>query len=716
MLALLFQLQTAALRPVADTATYATPALERLVADASARNQRVPPSLGGYRASVESEISLGFLDALAGREKTTSVEQVASSLAWERTGEFEQHVTGYRSQTLGPQFATLGFFRSAWAVPSLYGNRLALLFGREYSRESAGRGAPRADSATMWAVHPLSDDRETVYRYTGGDTVEALHAGARTVRIVKIEVTPRASLPQGTVVFTGEVDLDAERRQVVRMRGSFARVERPVTGLAGMLRGPLRLEAVAYVELVNGEFEGAFWLPQYQRFEGQAGAPLLGDDKAIFRIVSTFRQYDIRTRAAVAVDTLRVVPHVLSFASRDSLSSYRSWRAEIGDATSQVRAVDFDDVAPPRARATGEAIVDWRPESATDAVHINRIEGPFTGVSARLRLRDALPGAVVRATAGYAWSERTVRGRLSAELTRGVWRYAVRGGRALDPTNDFTGSVDSIGVFSALFGQDDFDYVDRRYATALATRLFTGIDALARVEAGWAQDRQATMHLARSPLGGDPFLPDRGVDAGDYLRSGLTFEWHPDADAEFLQTGTGAALRYVRGDGQLRFQRIEGRFTTRRNYGQWTVAMHLAGGVVSGATPPQELFEVGRELGLPGYGYKQFAGEQAAVARGSALYRLGVLGAPVHLYRRYWLPALDPALVLSLQSAWTGVTSEAARSAMLRLAPGAATTGDARSSVAAGLRFFGGTVGFDVARPLDHVAPWSVRLAIGRAL
>ena len=127
MLALLFQLQTAALRPVADTATYATPALERLVADASARNQRVPPSLGGYRASVESEISLGFLDALAGREKTTSVEQVASSLAWERTGEFEQHVTGYRSQTLGPQFATLGFFRSAWAVPSLYGNRLALL-------------------------------------------------------------------------------------------------------------------------------------------------------------------------------------------------------------------------------------------------------------------------------------------------------------------------------------------------------------------------------------------------------------------------------------------------------------------------------------------------------------------------------------------------------------------------------------------------------------
>ena len=87
---------------------------------------------------------------------------MASDLAWERTGEFEQHVTGYRSQSLGPQFSSLGFFRNAWAVPSLYGNRLALLFGRDSSSRPRRGRKTGADDATSWAIHPLADDREKV--------------------------------------------------------------------------------------------------------------------------------------------------------------------------------------------------------------------------------------------------------------------------------------------------------------------------------------------------------------------------------------------------------------------------------------------------------------------------------------------------------------------------------------------------------------------------
>lgn len=72
-----------------DTATYPTPALRVLVTEASHLNARVPPSFGRYRASVESEISYG--NQADEREMAVSLEQIASTLTWTRTGEFEQH-------------------------------------------------------------------------------------------------------------------------------------------------------------------------------------------------------------------------------------------------------------------------------------------------------------------------------------------------------------------------------------------------------------------------------------------------------------------------------------------------------------------------------------------------------------------------------------------------------------------------------------------------
>ena len=211
-----------------DTATYSSPALRMLVSEAVRVNNHVPAGLGGYTAKLESEIAIGERDG-AGHETEESIEQVASSLRWRRTGDFEQHVIGYRSQTLGLQFATIGFFRNAWVVPSLYGNRLALLFGIDTTRRRPGTAGSRpsitdrsADPrTTLEAVHPLSLDRERLYRFSGGDTVEKLKIGDREIRIVRVIVAPRESLPYRTVVFSGEMDLDADRKHVVRMRGSF---------------------------------------------------------------------------------------------------------------------------------------------------------------------------------------------------------------------------------------------------------------------------------------------------------------------------------------------------------------------------------------------------------------------------------------------------------------------------------------------------------------
>ena len=389
---------------------------------------------------------------------------------------------------------------------------------------------------------------------------------------------------------------------------------------------------------------------------------------------------------------------------------------------------DFRDVAPRQWREDGTPVVRVQAERISDLARFNRIEGIFTGAGVSARMRDAAPGLTLRTLGGYAWSERTARGRVSAVLARDAWTYAVRAGRSLDITNDFRNVLDSGSSLGALFGQDDYDYVDRYSAGASATRMFAKRTTLARVELGWADDRTVFNHVARGPIGGQLYLPNRGIDAGTWLRSALTLEWHPDEAAEFMRPGFGAALRYLRGDGQLNFQRTELRLNARTNTGPWTFASRLDAGVVFGDPPPQQLFELGSTEGLPGYDYKVFAGNQAAVVRGLAMYHLHLFMAPIRLTQRYWLPAAAPALAVSFQGGWTGASNDAARAAILRLGSQAATgqaltglvtpvsvvTGNARESVSAGIRFFGGTVGFSIARPLDRGATWKWQMDFGQ--
>ena len=375
-------------------------------------------------------------------EMAATLEQFASELTWDRRGEFEQHVIGYRQQAMGLQFSTLGFLRNSWAVPSLYGNRLALLFGSDSTRRRPGSGS--MDRRTMFAVHPLSDDRERFYRYGGGDTVQALKIGDRTIRIVRIEVVPRGVLPARSVVFSGEMDLDVDRKHIVRMRGAFAVAgDEPQSPLGNILKAT-RLEGIAYVELVNSEVNQAFWLPSYQRFEAQATSPLIGDAKAVFRIVSQFRDYEIETpeqAKLLAIDTLRTANHALTQATADSLGAFDKWREEIGSATSVTRADDFNDVSPARHRGEGPPTTEIQAERLTDLVRYNRIEGLYTGLGLAYHGNYRYPGFEYHLLGGYAWAERRIRARMSLELKHGRWNYAFRAGSVLDNTQLLYGAA-----------------------------------------------------------------------------------------------------------------------------------------------------------------------------------------------------------------------------------------------------------------------------------
>jgi hypothetical protein len=708
--------------------------LQELLADASRRN-RLPDDLVSYRTKVETEITM-LLRREEGAEAVAAVEQVASTLRWNRTGAYDQRVVGYRSQQVGANLSMLSLFQTGWLQPVLYGNRLRGArratgsgVARTTGRPNARVGTRPDGADTLPAVHPLAADREQFYRYSGGDTIVTMRAGDQVIPIAHVRVEPREGTTRDVVLFDGEMDLDASRGTLVRLRGYFVRPNAPRRRIGGALG-----DAVAFIEYENAQRLGSYWLPARQRIELQATLPMIGDGRAVIRIVSRFAEMQVNDTVLDAetlarADSLRLLARRrLTYASGDSLSRFGAWLADLGTMSTGLHADDFEDIAPDRWRRTGAPRLDFSAPRAADVFHFNRVEGAFTGAGLKWALRDRAPGVVVRANAGYAWSEGTVRGRLAVERTRGATTVEAHGGRSLDITNDFRVPFDSGNTFSALFGSlDAYDYVSRSGASASVTRRLPARAMLLRAEFGVHDDRYRPSSHVRSPFGGAAYRPNRGVDAGSYVRSAVMMEWHPDVSAEFVKPGVGARVSYERGDGTLAWERAELRVNGRRPWGPVVaVARADVGQVWGGRIPPQQLFELGKYQNLPGYADKEFAGSRSAVVRGSLQYTGPFLRNPVRLGRQLWLPAIAPGLSVGIQGGWADAPTDAARTAIDRLAvvdvqslaqyaPVARPTERVRGSVTAGLRFFGGALFVGGTRPVDSAGPWKTLVGFGQA-
>src|SRR4051812_2473404 len=271
MFALALFAQLAIAQPASDS-TYTTPALRAFIAAAATANRRVPDSLASYTSRIETETSLLIRDTL-GREHTAEVEQMATAAHWDRAGQYDLHIVGYRSQSVGVPYSTLTIVRG-WTVPSLYGERLSL-------GASVNRGS-RKSRDSLVAVHPFARDRDAYYQFSGGDTVTTLSAGTRRIPVVRIRVHPHFRSATPLSAFDGEIDLDGERMQIVRMRGQFVTIGGHPPLAARITQATLGMTAAAYVEFVNAEVDGKYWLPAFQRTEFQAGFAAFGESRPVF--------------------------------------------------------------------------------------------------------------------------------------------------------------------------------------------------------------------------------------------------------------------------------------------------------------------------------------------------------------------------------------------------------------------------------------------------
>jgi hypothetical protein len=674
--------------------TYASVALRALVARVSTTGRTIPTGLLNYTADVESEIGIALRTAApaqgigaggsardAGRERVLQVEQLATELSWMRSGVVEQHVVGYRSRSVTTTISALTVMRHPWVLPVLYGNRLQLMLNTGDSSD-AGHGIPPTLSRTstneaVLAIHPFASDRDSSYRFSGGDTVAILRLGKRDVTLVRITVEPRhVTQPQATLRFRGTIDVDAERAQIVRMHGQFV-VAGTRRSLMGRMLAPV-WRSMVFADLQNGEFDGQFWLPTTQRIETQVRSAIASDFRPIVRVVSRFRGYSVNLpesafgHAPAAPDTLAGLAR-LTFAPRDTLDHFAEWYGELGAATSAwARATDFDDVAPESWQSGGAPRLEWRAERVNDVFRFNRVEGAFTGLAATVRFRDAVPGLSVGGSAGWAWKEETARGALWSRLGRGPWTFSGLAERALVNTNDFRPPLDyEQSLMAMLVTADDYDYLDRASLSFGVTRALPvhGSPTL-HIEVGPSRDAAVTADVRHGLVHLDSaFRSNRAIATGSYVHSALGIDLHPDVTGDFLGPGVGASVWYERGDGRLSWQRIESRITARHTAGRITYAGRLDGIAVISRNPvPQQLIEFGETEGLPGYAYKEFGGDRAALLRGAIEYQLPWLRTPIRFGRggrsRFILPGLSPSLAVGGQAGWAAATQASTRTAL----------------------------------------------------
>ena len=274
-----------------------------------------------------------------------------------------------------------------------------------------------------------------------------------------------------------------------------------------------------------------------------------------------------------------------------------------------------------------------------------------------------------------------------------------------------------------LFSRDDWDYVDRWWAGPTATwTLAAARGSIIRADIGWARDQAVARNMDHSVFRGALLRPNRGVSEGNYIRTRLLFDWNPDVSPVFARDGIGSRVEIERGDGDLDYTRVEARLVARKTFSRAFIMSRLhLGAVFANTPPPQQLFELGGPAGLPGYEYKEFAGDRAALLRLRGSLPLTFLDVPLRIGSWLDLSSLSPAISLGAQAAFTDASGAGARAAVGALGyrydentdeplltpggdpvPASIATDQVRTSVDLRIGFFGDALGFGVARALQR--------------
>ena len=193
----------------------------------------------------------------------------------------------------------------------------------------------------------------------------------------------------------------------------------------------------------------------------------------------------------------------------------------------------------------------------------------------------------------------------------------------------------------------------------------------------------------------------------------------------FVDRGVGVRIYYERADGNLRWQRLEFRLAARREIGPFQLYARGDAGTLLQKPAPQVLFELGGDEGLAAYGYKEFAGDNAAIGRAVLGYTFPFLRAPIQLPSQLIVPGIAPGIAAGIHAGWTEISNAAAQRALMELGtridsvtglavPISRPTNGVRASAEFLLTFFNGALAAGVTRVIDRPGPWKFTARMGQ--
>ena len=521
-------------------------------------------------------------------EGTVTVDQIGGEFRWDREKGYGQHQVGYRQETTGVPLPTSAFLFSGWVVPNLYGPELKT-FGNDRAEPTTPITA-QPTAQEVKTVSPLSFDRDSIYRFAGGDTVMLDFPDGPPERLVLVRVTPKVDLPEKTQVFRGDIYLDPATAELRRMRGQLLTVGGPPDKTKQKVVDAL-VPNSSVMDVVNRRVCG--------RRPGSglsalrpAGAPSLrarhaggGPDhhSAPGRACGHHDAPDGGLSTDAGLDRSQPAHRVTRRVPTTS-GPRRPTRMP-----SSVLISDLADVGPPRFAS-------------------RRLTGP---VPAQFDLHRFPP---VRSSGGTVHRSRrdpAAPRRLSRALLPGEWRLCVVGARVArrarqhtgaGPVGSWTAHAQAILAYitkfadpqtfgpgvGAILVNDNYDYVDRtQYGVGLA-RSFGRLEQVrARVSVDWVEDHTTVAALATGPLG-QTYPANPPVDVLDYLRTRVQVAWNPRISARFAEPGIGASALWEHGGGSQAYDLVQAYLVGRANWKRFTFALVGNAGAVYSANPPTQ--------------------------------------------------------------------------------------------------------------------------------
>lgn len=717
------------LQQAVPDSTCATPAICDVVDRAAAAN-RLPGRLASYTAKVELEAAVisvkqQFVDG------PTAVQQVETDVRWERGGPFYQRGVGTRSRFTEVPLTGMRYLLIGWITPITYGDRFAV-FGKQSGVDAAEAGPSDVDPDFVYAVHPFASDRARYYRFIAMDTVKVVFPDS-TRTVLRVRVVLSRMPTDRHLLVDGYVDVDPVTFQTAAIRGKLISTGEPYRAMS--MFGAVHIPSPYYFELVNTPDSSGVWLPATQRFEWQ-GRPMGIEGAArALRITSHFRDRLATNSAADGAPFNDEPTFSLSAVPHDSMRKFQAYSEPLGQETAQFHTSDFFDLDEHRPVLVGESrVVLLHPTYDEDLVRFNRVEGIYAGVPVTFIPGNKARNTFLHLNGGVAMWTGDIKFDAAAGWDDGTNRFQVKGGRYLGVTNKFRNQFDNPAL-GALFSRDNWDYVDRYSATArMIHRLSKVRGSRLVVEAGWTEDRPLARVLDTDPWVGY-LRPNRGIYSGEYFRTTATLDINPDISALFVRQGWGFQVQYDGGVGDLNYNRIQARVTGRKDFSRaYVVGVVQAGTTLGDSIPPQQLFEVGGAVQLPGYTYKQYAGNRGVVGRVRLTVPINVFMLGMGpLNKALSIPRSLPSVSFGYQGAWVDISNPGAQAAVSALGylfddstgqivvdsttgqplPASTASGGWKSSVDVRVGFFGGALAVGVAKPFVEGKGLSFFLSVG---